>query len=208
MKPPVDPPRPPRRRVVTAATLRARAAKAAAESTADKRLRLARQFIEALHDYDSPPDQNDPEVLEIVRSHQRFPTADLYAMRDRALNVRKNLDRRYPDRVRPSPIPYDDIAFASAPVGKPPHRFFKGTDITAITKPKDFMRVLDRLGSIPQAFLDETLCSTIMQLGWAYPEITPDETRYDMVLAESKRHEWDPPLYTRSKAERKGTIYE
>lgn len=211
----------PRERTPTEATLKARAEREArrqanaeavklktSNSVSAKRMKLARQIIEAHHDYAALPSELDPDVLEIARAYKRFPTEELYAMRDRAVNLRRILDRRAPDRERRQPLSDEDLRNMVQAKKNTAHKFFKGTDITAITKPKDFMRVLDALGPIPRDLLDDTLYSTVTQLGWAYPEITPDETRFDMIVSESKRHEWDPPLYTRSKAERRGTIYE
>lgn len=198
-----------RERAPTAATLKARAEREerrkaraeamrtnATDSNADKRMKLARQIIEAHHDYDDLPSELDPDVLEIARAHKRYPTSELYALRDRAVNLRKILDRRDPDRKRRQPLNDADLAHMAKAKTNPAHHFFKGTDITAITKPKDFMRVLDQLGPIPRDLLNDALYSTITQMGWAYPEITPDETRYDMVVSEGMRHEWDPPWYT------------
>jgi len=102
-----------RQRTPTESTLQARAerearrqAQAATAKTptpSEKRLRLARQIVEAHNDYDALPAETDPDVQEIVRARRAFPTADLYAMRDRAVNLRNILDRKYPDRQRHSP---------------------------------------------------------------------------------------------------------
>lgn len=203
----------PRERTPTAATLKARAERAdhaerrkvgaeetrlhPLDSNRDKRMKLARQIIEAHHDYDGLPSEAHPDVLEIVRAYRRFPTENLYAMRDRAVSLRNSLDRRDPDRER-RPLARDAAiaALNRNDLKIAPHRFFKGTDITAITKPKAFMRILDRLGPIPRDLLSDALYSAVTQPGWAYPEITPDETRYDMVVSAGMRHEWDPPWYT------------
>lgn len=199
----------PRERAPTGATLKARAEREARrqanaeamklkahDSVSAKRMKLARQIIEAHHDYDDLPSELDPDVLEIARAYKRFPTEELYAMRDRAVNLRKIADRRDPDRTRRQPPSDVDLLNMAKAKKTTAHRFFKGTDITAITQPKPFMRVLDQLGPIPRDLLNDNLYSTVTQLGWAYPEIAPDETRYDMVVSEGMRHEWDPPWYT------------
>lgn len=198
-----------RKRTPTAATLKARAKREARrqanaeamklkahDSVSEKRMKLARQIIEAHHDYDDLPSELDPDVLEIARAYKRFPTEELYAMRDRAVNLRKILDRKNPDRERRQPLGDEDLLNMAKAKKNTTHRFFKGTDITAITKPKAFMRILDRLGPIPRDLLSDALYSAVTQPGWAYPEITPDETRYDMVVSAGMRHEWDPPWYT------------